>query len=392
MKSILVLNCGSSSIKFALLAANDKRTLLSGLAERLGSPQASLTFKINGEKTQQTIADAHHDTALLAIVDYLKAFPDYEVVGVGHRIVHGGERFRESCLVDEEVLAGLKAVSALAPLHSPANIEGIYAAQKAYPSLPQVVVFDTAFHQTLPETAYLYGLPYEFYENHKIRRYGFHGTSYRYIKTALPSYTDGVLPEKLIVAHLGNGASICAIKEGKSVQTSMGLTPLDGLVQGTRTGSIDPAILLEIMQLTGKTAEQVTDILWKQSGLLGLSGITNDCRELSEKAEAGNPQAARALAVFSARIAETIGAYAATLNGVDALVFTGGIGENAPDVRDFVCQYLGYLGFKLEAAKNEKTFAGKDGNIATADSKPIWVVPTNEEAMICEDTLALINA
>ncbi len=390
MKAVLVLNCGSSSIKFAVIAESDKAVVLEGLAERLGDEGAVVTLKQAGEKSHHPIAGADHSKALKKIVALIAEHCRHDIVGVGHRVVHGGERFSASCVIDKCVLAEIEACSHLAPLHNPANVSGIRAAQAAYPALPQIAVFDTAFHQTLPETAYLYAIPYHYYEAHGVRRYGFHGTSFRYIAQAISDYNDGVLPEKVIVAHLGNGASVCALKDGKSVHTSMGLTPLDGLVQGTRSGAIDPALVSFLAQHTGKPESAITDELWKASGLLGLSQLTNDCREIEEGAQQGNEACQRALDVFNARLVEVIGSYVATLNGADAIVFTGGIGENSPIIRQAVMAHFAYLGFTLDATANEATFRGKAGNIASADSKPIWVIPTNEEGMIAADTFALI--
>lgn len=389
MKAVLVLNCGSSSIKFAVIS-EDQSVVLEGLAERLGDAGAVITSKQNGEKKQFNIADADHEQALVNIVDIIAERITHTIVGVGHRVVHGGEHFSASCLVDDSVLTGIEACGHLAPLHSPANLAGIHAAQKAYPNLPQVTVFDTAFHQTLPETAYLYALPYEYYTQYGVRRYGFHGTSYRFIAQAIPSYNQGNLPEKVIIAHLGNGASVCALKEGRSVHTSMGLTPLDGLVQGTRSGTIDPAIVSFLVDNTGKSEATITDELWKQSGLLGLSQQSNDCREIESGAETGDVGCSRALNAFNARLIEVIGSYIATLGGIDAIVFTGGIGENSSIVRAAVMQQFGYCGFVIDTTKNHETFKGKDGNIARSDSKPIWVIPTDEERMIAGDTFALI--
>ncbi len=390
MKVVLVLNSGSSSVKFALIDAEKKETQISGLAERLGEGTGKITFKYQGKKTSYDIENANHEKALKMVVDKVGQHPEYEVIAVGHRVVHGGEFFSGSCLVDENTLAKLEKCSGLAPLHNPANILGIQAAQKAYPSLPQTVVFDTAFHQTLPEENFLYAIPYHYYKDYGVRRYGFHGSSYRYITCTVPEYNNGVLPEKVIVAHLGNGASVCAIKDGKAVATSMGLTPLDGLVQGTRSGTIDPAIVSFLAEKTGKIDSDITDELWKKSGLLGLSELTNDCRELEEKAMAGDKDCNRALSVFVARLTEVVGSYAALMNGVDAIVFTGGIGENSSYLRDKTMRNFGYLGFELSAEKNDKAIRGNDGNIATDSSRPIWVIPTDEELMIVEDTLSLI--
>lgn len=392
MNAILVLNCGSSSVKFAVIAANNQSLILSGLAERLGEAEASITIKHQGQKTHISSAHANHEMALAIIVEQLNLLCSHTIIGVGHRVVHGGERFSASCLISDEVLAGIEACEALAPLHNPANVAGIRAAQKAYPELPQAVVFDTAFHQTLPETSYLYGIPYAYYQDYGVRRYGFHGTSYRYIHQAVgdsyPEYAD----KKLIVAHLGNGASVCAIDNGRSLATSMGLTPLDGLVQGSRSGQIDPAIVDFLVQRSGKDCQQITDELWKKSGLLGLSGVSNDCRTLEENTFAGDKDCQRALSVFIARLQETIGSYAAVMNGVDAVVFTGGIGENSDYIREKTVANLGYLGFNIETEKNTATIRGQQGNIGNDNSKPIWVIPTDEEGMIALDTLALINS
>ncbi|PIE45630.1 MAG: acetate kinase [Gammaproteobacteria bacterium] len=390
MKAVLVLNCGSSSIKFAVIDANDRSTLLSGLAERLDSDEAAITFKCQGKKMQYSLGHANHDQALIKVVAIINEHTDHKVLGIGHRVVHGGERFTRSCLIDDDVIAGIEDCCRLAPLHNPAHLMGIRAARKAYPDLPQVAVFDTAFHQTLPETAYLYALPYPYYQQYGVRRYGFHGTSYRYIAQAMASYNDGFLPEKVVVAHLGNGASVCALHNGKSVHTSMGLTPLDGLVQGTRSGSIDPALVSFLADNSGKPESAITYELWKKSGLLGLSQCTNDCRELEAKAQQGDVACQRALDVFNARLCEVIGSFAATLNGVDAIVFTGGIGENSSTVRRAVMRQFGYLGFTIDDDKNDNTCRGRDGNIASADSKPIWVIPTDEEGMIAKDVLAII--
>ncbi len=390
MKAVLVLNCGSSSAKFAVITEEKKETVISGLAERLGSEHALLTIKVEGKKIQQSIANADHEQALLAIVNQLKNYADYDIVAVGHRVVHGGEYFSSSCVIDDKVLMALQTCSQLAPLHNPPNIAGIQAAQKAYPNLPQVAVFDTAFHQTLPETSYLYAIPYEYYQQYSVRRYGFHGISFRYINQAITDYHAGESLEKVIVAHLGNGASICAIENGRSVAVSTGFTPLDGLIQGTRCGQIDPAIVSFLVEKTGKKVQVITDELWKKSGLLGLSQVTNDCRELEEKAAGGDKGCQRALSVFSARISEIIGAYASVMNGVDAIVFTGGIGENSDMIRAAVVSRLQYLGFVLNDEKNQKATRGNDGIISDLNSKPIWVIPTSEEAMIAEDVFALI--
>ncbi|MBS9778037.1 MAG: acetate kinase [Gammaproteobacteria bacterium] len=390
MNSILILNCGSSSIKFAVIEAENKSTIVSGLAERLGQEKAVITFKENGNKTVSEITNAQHEEALAFIVEKLGENNNFTIAAVGHRVVHGGELFSKSCIIDDEVLAGITECNSLAPLHNPANIAGIVAAKKSYPTLPHVAVFDTAFHQTMPEENYLYAVPHSYYRDYGLRRYGFHGTSYRYIARTLSEHSNGQIPEKVIVAHLGNGASVCAIKDGKSFATSMGITPLDGLVQGTRSGAIDPAIVSFLADKTGKPEVEITNELWKKSGLLGLSEQTNDCRELEENAAAGDKNCIRALDIFINRLKETIGAYAALMNGVDALVFTGGIGENSDYIRAQTIEGLGYLGFAIDKEKNTVAIRGNEGNVAIENTLPVWVIPTDEELMICEDTLALM--
>lgn len=389
MYAILVLNCGSSSVKFAVITHSDRQTVVKGLAECLNSEAATIRITYQGGEQAISCPDADHSEALATIVQELNRHETYTITAVGHRVVHGGEQFAASCLIDERVLAAIESCSTLAPLHNPPNIAGIIAAKTTFPNLPQVAVFDTAFHQSLPETAFLYAIPYAYYEQYGVRRYGFHGTSFRSIKHTISGYYDGEAPQKMIVAHLGNGASVCAIEQGKSVATSMGLTPLDGLVQGTRSGSIDPAIIDFLAAKTQQSIAAITETLWKQSGLLGLSGFSNDYRELAAKAEIGDIACQRALAVFIARLQETIGSYAAVMNGVDAIVFTGGIGENAAWVREQTTQQLGYLGFVLDSDKNHQTIRGKSANIADEHSKPVWIIPTDEEGMIAADVIQL---
>lgn len=391
MQAILVLNCGSSSVKFAVISKVTQDTLVRGLAERLNDSAASITVDYDGQKVQRNTPNADHTEALAAIVNELNQHNEYTIVAVGHRVVHGGEQFAQSCLIDDKVLAAIESCSSLAPLHNPPNIAGIIAAQTAYPTLPQVAVFDTAFHQTLPETAYLYAIPYDYYQQFGIRRYGFHGTSFRSIKQTLSGYYEGKIPEKVIIAHLGNGASVCAMRQGKSVATSMGLTPLEGLVQGTRCGNIDPAIIEFLAAKTEQSVGNITNALWKKSGLLGLSGVSNDFRELATHAEQGDTACQRALAVFVAKLQEIIGSYTAIMNGIDAIVFTGGIGENAAWVREQTIQNLSYVGFTIDSTKNTQTVRGQSGNVAAEQSLPIWVIPTDEEGMIAADVCALTD-
>lgn len=387
MAYVLILNCGSSSLKFSLLNPENGDEPFKGLAERLVGEQGNISFKIRGEKSESLIP-ASHQAALASIVEALQnAGLFQDVCAVGHRIVHGGEYFSESVLIDETVLRQIEDCIALAPLHNPAHVLGIRAAQSAFPNLPQVAVFDTAFHRHLPESAYLYAIPYRFYREDKIRRYGFHGTSYRYIAEQLPALL-GREKVRAIVCHLGNGGSIAAVDGDHSRDTTMGLTPLEGLVHGTRSGDIDPA-LFAILARKGMNLEEIDAMLWKESGLLGVSELSNDCRTLEEAAQQGNAAAQRALDVYSYRLAKHIAAQMVALNGAEALVFTGGIGENSPIIRAQTVQQLGFLNFHLDEALNEATFRGKQGCISRADSLPIWVIPTNEELMIARDTMTL---
>lgn len=387
---VLILNCGSSSLKFSVINPQTGAEPFKGIAERLaGNTDGSMTLKNDIGKREITIAPSHQ-SALQALVSALKDEGLFEQIqAIGHRVVHGGEYFSQSVKIDDAVLAKIEECIALAPLHNPAHILGIRAAQSAFPNLTQVAVFDTAFHQQIPEVAYLYPLPYRLYEQHKLRRYGFHGTSYRYIAEQLPALL-GKANVKSIVCHLGNGGSIAAINGDHSLDTTMGLTPLEGLVQGTRSGDIDPALFQIIHQQTGKALSEIDAMLWKESGLLGLSGgMSNDCRVLEEAMQNGDPAATRALEVYAYRLAKHIAAQMVAIGGADCLVFTGGIGENSPILRNLTVEKLAFLGFKLDKALNDATFRGKQGIISGADSLPVWVVPTNEELMIARDTAAL---
>lgn len=388
--AILVLNCGSSSIKFALVNPETETALLSGVAEKVGSTDAFVTFKTEHEKNVIELGGngTTHSSTLAMIVPKLASLaPEVNIIGVGHRVVHGGEAFSASTIISESVLAAIEHCIQLAPLHNPANLSGIKAATKAYPDLPQVAVFDTAFHQTLPEKAYLYALPYALYREHKVRRYGFHGTSYRYICRALAErgLLDG---QKIVIAHLGNGASVAAVNNAVCIDTSMGLTPIEGLAQGTRTGDIDPAAIEFLVAQTGKSLEEVIKIYWHESGFLGVSEHSNDCRALEETRET-NTGSQRALDLFVYRLSKTIGSYAAAMNGLDMIVFTGGIGENSSYIRAQTAQSLGYLGFTLDDEVNSTT-RGEFANISGKNSKSIFIVPTDEERMIALDTYALI--
>ena len=388
---IFVLNCGSSSLKFSVINPENGDEALKGLAERLGvGGVGNITIKnAKGDKLEETLDPGTHQEALRHIVAALhkEGLMD-KIKAVGHRIVHGGEYFAESVLVDDDVRNKIVDCIRLAPLHNPAHVTGIDAAREAFPNLKQVVVFDTAFHQHMPERAYLYALPYKLYTDNKIRRYGFHGTSYRYIASQLPEKL-GIGKPKAVVAHLGNGASVAAVDFDHSVDTTMGLTPLEGVVHGTRSGDVDPAIFGILTGQMGMSPKEVDDMLWKQSGLLGLSGMSNDCRTVEEAYAKGDAAAIRTMEVYCYRLAKHIAAQMVGLGGADAIVFTGGIGENSSLVREKTIALLEYLGFKLDSAKNHETFRGKEGNIAASGSKPVWVIATNEELMIARDTDAL---
>ncbi|SUO97223.1 acetate/propionate family kinase [Suttonella ornithocola] len=388
---VLVINCGSSSLKFAVIDPQTGDCPLKGLAERLGQGHevGDFSYKVANEKFALTLHPGTHDAAMKQIVEVLEEQGLMaEISAVGHRIVHGGEYFSESVRIEDDVRDKIADCIRLAPLHNPAHITGIDAAQKSFPDLVQVVVFDTAFHQKIPEKAYLYALPYRYYQSYHIRRYGFHGTSYRYVSAQLPKLIDIEKP-KSIVCHLGNGGSVAAIDGDHSLDTTMGLTPLEGIVHGTRSGDIDPAIPRILTEQFGISIHEVGEVLWKKSGLLGLSEISNDCRTLEEEMNKGNLAAIRALEVYCYRLAKHIAAQMVALNGCDVLVFTGGIGENSAFVRKRTVEHLGFLGFKLDEDLNNEVLYGKTGAISAQDSKPIWVVPTNEELMIARDTLAL---
>ena len=397
--NILVINCGSSSLKFQLINAESEEVLAKGLCERIGI-DGRLTYQpAGGEKEISEKAMPTHTEAIQFVIDALtnektgvvKSLS--EIGAVGHRIVHGGEKFASSVVITEEVKKAVEECNDLAPLHNPANLIGVEACEKLMPGTPMVAVFDTAFHQTMPEKAYMYGLPYEYYEKYKVRRYGFHGTSHSYVSKKAAEVMGKAYDEvKTIVCHLGNGASVSAVLNGKSVDTSMGLTPLEGLVMGTRSGDIDPAIMEFIAQKENLDIEGIMNVLNKKSGVFGLSGeISSDFRDLTGAMAEGDKKAKIALEVFAYRVAKYIGAYAAAMNGVDDIVFTAGIGENVSYVREQVCSYLGYLGVELDPDANEK-FRGEQGEITKPGCKVrVFVMPTNEELAIARETLALVK-
>ncbi|GAL10009.1 acetate kinase [Vibrio astriarenae] len=393
-KLVLVLNCGSSSLKFAIVDADNGDEHLTGLAECLHLPEARIKWKLDGKHEAQLGDGAAHDEALSFIVETILASkPELaeQLAAIGHRVVHGGEKFTKSVLIDDEVLKGIEDCATLAPLHNPAAIVGIKAAQKAFPALKNSAVFDTAFHQTMPEEAYLYALPYNLYKEHGIRRYGMHGTSHLFIAREVAERLGKPVEElNIINCHLGNGASVCAIKNGQSVDTSMGLTPLEGLVMGTRSGDIDPAIIFHLHDALGYSVEQINTMLTKESGLMGLTEVTPDCRYIEDNF--GKEDAAtRAMDVMTRRLAKYVAGYTATLDGrLDAIVFTGGIGENGAPIRELVLNRLGIFGIEVDGEANLKARFGGEGVITTADSRiPAMVVSTNEELVIAEDTARL---
>jgi acetate kinase len=408
--NILVLNCGSSSLKFQVIETdlerieqNSDQQLAKGVVERIGG-QALINLQANGKpQIRQAAPLRDHRSALDYVLRWIVS-PEANIASIhsladihaiGNRVVHGAEKFTRSVIIDDEVIRGIEDCIELAPLHNPANLKGIYAARELFGTgIPQVAVFDTSFHSTMPETAYLYAIPYQLYRRHKIRRYGFHGTSHRYVAYRYRQLTKTERDKtNIIILHLGNGCSICAVKEGNSVDTSMGLTPLEGLVMGTRSGDVDPSILEFLMHKEGMSILEVDTVLNKQSGLLGLSGLTNDMRDLlDEEREHQDRRSTLAIEIFCRRIKKYIGAYSAEMGGADAIVFTGGIGENAPDIRRRSTDGLGFLGISLDEKLNRATVGGKEGLISNANSKVrTFVIPTNEELLIARDTVRCIK-
>lgn len=395
--NVLVINCGSSSLKYQLINSDSEEVLAKGLCERIGIDGRLVYQKAGCDKEITEAPMPTHKEAIQMVLDALVnektgAIASLaEVNAVGHRIVHGGEKFASSAVITDEMMAAVAECNDLAPLHNPANLIGINACKELMPDVPMVGVFDTAFHQTMPAKAYLYGLPYEYYEKYKVRRYGFHGTSHSFVsKHAAEFLGMDINNSKIIVCHLGNGASISAVKDGKCVDTSMGLTPLEGLVMGTRSGDIDPAIMEFLAKKENLDIAGVMNVLNKKSGVFGLSKeLSSDFRDLESAMNDGNEFAKNAIDVFAYRVAKYVGAYVAALNGVDAIAFTAGIGENAGILRAKVCEYLGYLGIALDEEANAKR--GEDMVISTPDSKvKVAVIPTNEELAICRETVALV--
>ncbi|MBQ7233082.1 MAG: acetate kinase [Bacillales bacterium] len=395
---IMAINAGSSSLKFQLLEMPAEKVITKGLVERIGLNDSIFKISVNGEEVK-TVKDIPNHS--IAVKDLLNALVEHKIIasfneidGVGHRVVHGGEIFSDSVLITDQVLEQIESLNDLAPLHNPANLIGIRAFQEILPNVPQVAVFDTAFHASMPKENYMYGVPKEYYEKYSVRKYGFHGTSHNYVSHRAAEILGKPIEDlKIISCHLGNGASITAIKDGKSFDTTMGFTPLAGLTMGTRCGNIDPAIIPYLMEKTGKDINEIMDVLNKESGVLGLTGFSSDFRDIEEAIEAHDDKsecAETALNVFIMRIKQFIGAYVATMSGVDVLIFTAGIGENSVDVRERILNGLEFFGISYDKEKNN--CRGKEVNISAPDSKiEILIIPTNEEGMIAKDVIRLMN-
>ena len=396
--NVLVINCGSSSLKYQFINSDSEEVLAKGLCERIGIDGSQITYQPKGGDKEVTVTPMpDHTVAVQLVIDALTNAKTgvvkslFDIDAVGHRIVHGGEKFATSVVINDEVVKAIEECNDLAPLHNPANLIGINACKKLMPNVPMVAVFDTAFHQTMPPKAFLYGIPYEYYEKYKVRRYGFHGTSHDYVSTEAAKFLGKDRKDlKIIVCHLGNGASISAVKNGKSVDTSMGLTPLDGLIMGTRSGSIDPAIVTFLAGKLNTDADEVLNILNKKSGVYGLSKVSSDFRDLEKAYNEGNELAKTTLETFSYHVAKYIGAYAAAMNGVDVIAYTAGVGENTSIVREMVGEYLGYLGTDIDPEKNK--MRGETVVLSSPGSKVVtMIVPTNEELAICRETVRLVK-
>jgi acetate kinase len=389
MAKVIAINAGSSSLKFQLFEMPAEDVLTAGLVERIGLDQAVFTISVNGEKITETTDIPDHAVAVKILLSKLTELGIIgsldEIEGIGHRVVHGGEKFDDSILITPETLKEIEELSELAPLHNPANVVGIKAFKEVLPNVPAVAVFDTAFHQSMPEQSFLYSLPYEYYEKFGIRKYGFHGTSHKYVSERAAELLGRPIEQlRLISCHLGNGASIAAIEGGKSIDTSMGFTPLAGVAMGTRSGNIDPALIPFIMEKTGHSAIEVLDILNKKSGLLGISGLSSDLRDIEKAAEEGNDRARTSLEVFASRIHKYIGSYAARMSGVDAIIFTAGIGENSIDIRERVLRGLEFMGVYWDPALNQ--VRGEEAFVSYPHSPvKVIIIPTNEEVMIARD-------
>ncbi|MBE6770563.1 MAG: acetate kinase [Ruminococcaceae bacterium] len=398
---ILVINCGSSSLKYQLFDMDNETVIAKGNCEKIGSDDSFIGGSVNGEKFETKVFMPNHTEAFLQVKKALtegdfKVIDDLsEISAIGHRVVQGGALFKESTLVNDEVIAGIKELCDLAPLHNPAHIQGINACLDVFgKDVPQVTVFDNAFHSTMPPEAYIFPIPYEYYEKYAIRRYGFHGTSHRFVSARCAEVMGKNIEDlKIVTCHLGNGSSITAVKGGKCIDTSMGLTPLDGFIMGTRCGAVDPSVITYLQQKEGWTPAETDTILNKKSGVLGISGVGSDDRDVSAAEADGNERAHLARSIQKYQVRKLIGSYVAAMDGVDAIVFTGGIGENTIDLRADVCKNLSYLGVELDEAANEVMRRGKEGEISTANSKvKVYVLPTNEELVIARDTKAIVEA
>jgi acetate kinase len=396
--NILVINAGSSSLKYQLIDMATETLLAKGICERIGIDGKLSASTADGRSLKHEVKMSSHTEAFLQVKLALtegdcKVLESLDEIGaIGHRVVQGGSLFQESVRIDEDVIAGIESLHDLAPLHNPAHIQGIRACIGVFGSeVPEVAVFDNAFHATMPPESYMFALPYQYYEKYGVRRYGFHGTSHRYVSARCAEILDKPLAEfKLITCHLGNGSSITAIKDGKVLDTSMGLTPLDGFMMGTRCGAVDPSAVLYLMEKEGWTLKQAADVMNKESGYLGISGVSSDDRDLLAAIEQGNERAALARRMLRYQVRKVIGSYVAAMDGVDALVFTGGIGENTHDLRQDICEHLTYLGVKIDAAKNEQLRRGAEGELSTPESRlRVFVIPTNEELLIARDTLTI---
>lgn len=395
MSKIIAINAGSSSLKFQLINMPEETVITKGLVERIGLENSIFTIEVNGEKVKETRAIPHHADAVKILLNKLtesKIIKSLdEIDGIGHRVVHGGERFTDSVLITDEVIKEIDEISDLAPLHNPANLVGVTAFKEILPNVPAVAVFDTAFHQSMPEQSYLYSLPYEYYKEYGIRKYGFHGTSHKYVSQRAAELLGLPIEQlRILSCHLGNGASIAAIEGGKSIDTSMGFTPLAGVTMGTRSGNIDPALIPYIMDKTGKTAGEVMDVLNKKSGMLALSGFSSDLRDIEDRAANGEERAELALEVFASRIHKYIGSYAARMSGIDVIIFTAGVGENSDVVREKVLNGLEFMGVYWDPARNK--VRGKEAFLNYPHSPvKVIIIPTNEEVMIARDTVRVTN-
>ena len=393
---VLVLNCGSSSLKYQLIDMETEHVMAKGNVEKVGMDDSFLTHKVNGEKHKIEQKIPNHEEGIKLVIEQLLN-PEYGVIksldeidAIGHRIVHGGEKITSSVLITDEVIKGIEDATIFAPLHNPADIQGIYACQKALPGKPNVGVFDTAFHQTLPKKAYMYAIPYEYYDKYKVRKYGFHGTSHRFVSKRVAEVMNKPIEDlKILVCHLGQGASLCAVEGGKSIETTMGLTPLAGLPMGTRSGDVDPSIITFLMEKEGLTPSEMETILNKKSGKLGVSGVSNDDRDIEAAAEKGDERAKLAIEIFNYQVAGYIGKLIAQMKGVDVIAFTAGIGENGIEARKDICNYLEFFGVKIDEEKNN--CRGEEVEISADDSKvKVYVIPTNEELMIARDTRDIV--